>query len=394
MVAAGSLEMPPLSSVEAAAAAEAAEAHGQLPAAAGAAAGAEATAQQLAGLWVSSADDGDAAQPTAAAAAPPAEAAPATGGAPDAAAAQPQAEAWQTAAAVRRTASFGDAVPSLSWGSQHRHQSPWKDAPSSRVLLRPSSARPRLGEGVDRGQAVFMLRAPDGSSSSGTALGSPGQADAAAPVPSPRLAACISLPAAFQDVPSLLTLGEGGLQPDPAAAATAAASRPPLPSLAEEVEAEAGGGSDASTSSPQQQHAASAAAPLPPAPGSSVAAADAAAAAAAGTGPVFVPICLAVPEEEYGVMLQDWLARRPPAAGSEWEPGGWAAASAESGRRLRQLQAHLRQYGASGVPVVEVSLSDMGQALDQLHAYVLLCIELALGEGPPAAAAAGGEAPA
>jgi hypothetical protein len=111
-----------------------------------------------------------------------------------------------------------------------------------------------------------------------------------------------------------------------------------------------------------------------------VAAADAAAAVAAGTGPVFVPICLAIPEAEYGAILPDWLAHQQCAG------GGASAAAATAGQaddgeaalRLRQLQEHLRQYAASGVPVVEIDTSDMGQALDSMHSYVLQCIALAL----------------
>lgn len=139
-------------------------------------------------------------------------------------------------------------------------------------------------------------------------------------------------------------------------------------------------------SSGQQQEpalaAAAAAGPAAPLAHASVAAADAAAAAAAGTGPVFVPICLAVPQEGYDAALSDWLARQQAATGGgggEWGP----EQAAEAARRLRALQEHLRQYAAAGVPVVELSPADtMGAALDSMHAYVLRCIALALGEEP------------
>jgi hypothetical protein len=120
----------------------------------------------------------------------------------------------------------------------------------------------------------------------------------------------------------------------------------------------------------------------------SVAVADATAAAATGMGPVFVPICLSIPDEEYDGMLLDWLARQQRALGGDnaasslEEAGGEAGiptvAVGESAARLRALQEHLRQYGATGVPVVEFNTSDMGRALDAMHAYVLQCIELAL----------------
>ena len=52
-----------------------------------------------------------------------------------------------------------------------------------------------------------------------------------------------------------------------------------------------------------------------PGPPVSVAAQDAAAAAQDGTGPVFVPICLSIRDEESGAMLQDWLPRQQLGAG-------------------------------------------------------------------------------
>lgn len=146
-----------------------------------------------------------------------------------------------------------------------------------------------------------------------------------------------------------------------------------------------------------------------------MAAADAAAAAAAGTGPVFVPICLAVPDGEYEGMLQDWVQRQERAYASSASGSGNSSTGAGSGRvldvqgggevaccssngfpspppaggsvpasegaaRLQAVQSHLRQYGSRGVPVVELNMSDMGAALDAMHAYVLQCIALATGE--------------
>ncbi|PRW57326.1 P-loop containing nucleoside triphosphate hydrolases superfamily isoform 1 [Chlorella sorokiniana] len=290
---------------------------------------------------------------------------------------------------VRRSASFGDAVPSLSYSGWRRQQSPWKEAASSKALLRPRSAR--VGDpGLDRGQAVFMLRSVSSSGSEGGGEGGEA-ADLVQPVPSPRLAACISLPTVLEDGPGPLALPPGWhaeeeddvpsthlppLAEEEAPSSGRSSSMDQQPAAAIEA---AAGASDPAAAAPgitawQRDPAA---ASLPAAQPGSVAAADAAAAAAAGTGPVFVPICLTVPDEEYDLMLQDWLARQQ-AAGEAAE----AVPLHESALRLRQLQEHLRQYGASGVPVVETSLTDMGQALDRLHAYVLQCIALALGEVP------------
>ncbi len=315
------------------------------------------------------------------------------GPAAEAAASQQQQQQLEQAASggVRRSASFGDAVPSLSYSGWHRQQSPWKEAANSKALLRPRSAR--VGDpGLDRGQAVFMLRSVGSSASEGSGEGGEA-ADLVQPVPSPRLAACISLPTVLEDGPGPLALppgwhageegdGQGAQLPPLAeeeALASGRSSRSELqPPEAEGAAAEAAAAAQPKDAAlgiaPQQQEAA--AAPLLTQP-ASVAAADAAAAAAAGTGPVFVPICLTVPDEEYDLMLQDWLARQQ-AAGE----AARAVPLHESALRLRQLQEHLRQYGASGVPVVECSLTDMGQALDRLHAYVLQCIALALGEAP------------
>lgn len=361
----------------------------------------------------------------------------------------------EAGAGVRRTASFGDAVSRLSYGALHRQQSPWKDVSSSKPMLRPRSARmsDQLGR---RGQAVFMLQSTDGGELA-SADGSPAAASTLPPpVPSPRLSACISLPTVREHSPARQQQpGEGSSSacctPPPsslqqadrstglegaAAAAGPPASVPPLQldsseqhwlSQQQELEQASAGSQSEPAGSPaapqlstgqQEGGARVPAAPgaLPaepqrgrPAQHSSVAAADAAAAAAAGTGPVFVPICLAVPDGEYEGMLQDWVERQEQAyagsgsrgAGSstarDAQEGGQAGRTlngvtprpatascsvpaSEGVARLQAVQAHLRRYGASGVPVVELDMSDMGAALDAMHAYVLQCIALATGE--------------
>ncbi|KAL4452025.1 hypothetical protein ABPG75_007687 [Micractinium tetrahymenae] len=362
----------------------------------------------------------------------------------------------EAAAGVRRTASFGDAVARLSYGSLHRQQSPWKDAGSSKPLLRPRSARTtdRLGQ---RGQAVFMLQSTDGSEvPAGDGEAAPSSA-LPPPVPSPRLSACISLPTVREHSPERQQQPAGGSisstplpsrqhapigsrNPAQAAAAVASTSAvPPLhldspeqqhgPEQPQQQEQLSGSmapaGSHAVPQVPSGQLDSPPAVPsVRPAQHSSVAAADAAAAAAAGTGPVFVPICLAVPDGEYEGMLHDWLELQerahagsssgsgggieggpagntctaagtqegvgavfgtqngsacPAGASSSSSSGGRVPAS-EGAARLRAVQSHLRRYGTSGVPVVELDTSDMGAALDAMHAYVLQCIALATGE--------------
>ncbi|PSC71060.1 P-loop containing nucleoside triphosphate hydrolases superfamily isoform 1 isoform B [Micractinium conductrix] len=326
---------------------------------------------------LAAAGSGEARGTAKAAAAAPSVAAQATGAAPAGAAAP--------ASGVRRTASFGDAVPSLSYATLHRQQSPWREASrGKKALLRPRSAQVNSDGLGQRGQAVFMLR----STESADGVASP------PPVPSPRLAACISLPAVLEDGPlrqrgavgpSLAGLAEEAVL---CSSGQAAAGVVPVLPLALDGSAGSTQAEQGVTSSLREQQqvvqpptqAAQDAAGSPAA--GSAAAAEATAAAAAGTGPVFVPICLAVPDDQYEGLLPEWLERQLAAgsSSSEGDDDGGGASMAEAGARLRALQAHLRRYAAAGVPVVELDLSDMGAALDSMHTYVLQCIALALGE--------------
>jgi hypothetical protein len=300
---------------------------------------------------------------------------------------------------VRRTASFSDAVHRLSYARLHRLQSPWREAGSHRggALTRPRSARLGNSSSMDRGQAVFMLQSPEPGGGDGEAPG------AALPPrqPSPRLAACVSLPPALEREAQLASMrgvsmpasarrrsggSGGGAQP---------ATVPEEEEGKEEEEPVADVAVGVSSLYHAQQHAAApapdqaqgshaqlahqepatrASAPPPAVQHASIAVADAAAAAAAGTGPVFVPMVLSIKDEEYEGMLHDWLANQQRALGG----GDGATAPGEAAARLRRLQEHLRRYSATGVPVVECDPSDMGPALDAMHAYVLQCIELAL----------------
>lgn len=48
--------------------------------------------------------------------------------------------------------------------------------------------------------------------------------------------------------------------------------------------------------------------------------------------------------------------------------------------RLRLLQSHLCAYAQRSVPVVNLHLANFNETLDELHDYLLLCIQLALEE--------------
>ena len=53
------------------------------------------------------------------------------------------------------------------------------------------------------------------------------------------------------------------------------------------------------------------------------------------------------------------------------------AANATYGR-IRLLQDHLCTYAASRVPVVSINFANFSDTLDQLHDYLLQCIESAM----------------
>lgn len=48
--------------------------------------------------------------------------------------------------------------------------------------------------------------------------------------------------------------------------------------------------------------------------------------------------------------------------------------------RLRLLQSHLCSYAQRSVPVVNLDLANFNDTLDDLHDYLLLCIQMALEE--------------
>ena len=52
--------------------------------------------------------------------------------------------------------------------------------------------------------------------------------------------------------------------------------------------------------------------------------------------------------------------------------------------RLRLLQSHLCAYAQRSVPVVNLELGTFNDTLDDLHDYLLLCIQIALEEGEAA----------
>ena len=61
---------------------------------------------------------------------------------------------------------------------------------------------------------------------------------------------------------------------------------------------------------------------------------------------------------------------------------GTGRAAATLGR-LRALQAHLTGYAARSVPVVRLELAAFNEALDRLHDYLLLCIQMAMEHDGP-----------
>lgn len=216
----------------------------------------------------------------------------------------------------------------------YKQQSPWRQGSGAVGRRRPSSAQ--VSSRGSSGQVTFMLR-----SMSEERWLSP-QITAGRDVPPlPR-----RLPASTQEESG----GTNGRQ----------SSREPL------ARSRFGESTDATVSAAARiETKAAAAAALPP-PG-------------AAAGPVFVPVVLSVPEEDYEALARDWYAGQR-AAG--------AASSSDAGDdeehlrakvlpRLRALQQHLESREVLGVPVVRMGAGGFADAVDRLHEYVLECIALA-----------------
>mmetsp|Transcript_20455 Transcript_20455/g.61589 ORF Transcript_20455/g.61589 Transcript_20455/m.61589 type:complete len:709 (-) Transcript_20455:317-2443(-) len=120
---------------------------------------------------------------------------------------------------------------------------------------------------------------------------------------------------------------------------------------------------------------------VPAAPSSTAAAAPAAAGVDDGSGgcggdsgqpaPVFVPIVLDMESADHEPLLHEWAARQL----------GGECSSEDTLASLRGIQDHLRHYQGHSVPVVRISATTFTRTLDEVHDYLLQCMQLAVDAG-------------
>lgn len=90
--------------------------------------------------------------------------------------------------------------------------------------------------------------------------------------------------------------------------------------------------------------------------------------------PVFVPIVLDMDLSEQEEPLQGWLARQQSVSGE-------ARAKEDVLRAVSTLQHHLCTYQGRMVPVVRISTTAFSRTLDDVHDYLLQCMQLAVDAG-------------
>ncbi|KAL3130851.1 hypothetical protein ABBQ38_000183 [Trebouxia sp. C0009 RCD-2024] len=98
--------------------------------------------------------------------------------------------------------------------------------------------------------------------------------------------------------------------------------------------------------------------------------------------PVFVPIVVAMDAQDHKVMVEEWYSRHMAVSGqlsnnnvSDKDMTDSANATYD---RIRLLQDHLCTYEERNVPVVALNFANFSDMLDQLHDYLLQCIESAM----------------
>ena len=235
-----------------------------------------------------------------------------------------------------RSLSFGDAA--YRHGAEYEQQSPWRHAAAAVGRPRPGSAQAGARAG---GQVTFMLRR------------------------SMSAALCPQITAGREVDTAELASDGGTTLPSfcqPAGLEAGSTGRPSVPCADSPREKTAPGG-DASSQAPPAEVAAGAA-------------------ASAAAGPVFVPVVLSVPEDDYESLACDWYADQRAAVGGSGTSDKHQAEQKDGDHfpevlhRLRVLQHHLETRECLGVPVVSVSAGGFLDAADRLHEYVLSSLEL------------------
>ena len=113
--------------------------------------------------------------------------------------------------------------------------------------------------------------------------------------------------------------------------------------------------------------------------------------AEADAGPIFVPIVIAMERDKHRVLLEQWpgAAHVSPPASKPPADGGAATVAAVAAARsvhldrthaaLQVLQGHLVKYANNGVKVVYVAPGYVAEAVEDLHQFILQCIESRFG---------------
>ncbi|DBA83828.1 TPA: hypothetical protein ACH3X1_006347 [Trebouxia sp. C0004] len=100
--------------------------------------------------------------------------------------------------------------------------------------------------------------------------------------------------------------------------------------------------------------------------------------------PVFVPIVVAMDARDHKLLVEEWYSRQMAMSGQlsnkDVSDKDMTDAANATYSRIRLLQDHLCTYAERNVPVVSINFSNFPDTLDQLHDYLLQCIESAMAQ--------------
>lgn len=100
--------------------------------------------------------------------------------------------------------------------------------------------------------------------------------------------------------------------------------------------------------------------------------------------PVFVPIVVAMDACDHKLLVEEWYSRQMAMSGQLTDKDVSDKDMTDSANatysRIRLLQDHLCTYAERNVPVVSINFSNFSDTLDQLHDYLLQCIESAMAQ--------------
>ncbi|KAL0041761.1 hypothetical protein WJX79_003730 [Trebouxia sp. C0005] len=100
--------------------------------------------------------------------------------------------------------------------------------------------------------------------------------------------------------------------------------------------------------------------------------------------PVFVPIVVSMDARDHKLLVEEWYSRQMAVSGQLSDKDVSDKDMTDSANatysRIRLLQDHLCTYAERNVPVVSINFSNFSDTLDQLHDYLLQCIESAMAQ--------------